>query len=96
MRQYHDIDSSTKVRGQGIGFAEVGIKLGLLVYEGVFTETRGGSTHVAEAGGLCGRSGPTDQISHRRRLRSLHKDQRVDKRGRESFLSVMESSCTKQ
>ena len=29
MRQYHDIAASTKVRGQGIGFAGVGIKLGL-------------------------------------------------------------------
>ena len=28
MRQYHDIAASTKVRGQGIGFAGVGIKLG--------------------------------------------------------------------
>ena len=47
MRQYHDIASSTKVRGQGIGFAGVGIKLGLLVCEEVLTETRRGSTHVA-------------------------------------------------
>ncbi len=47
MRQYHDIASSTKVRGQGIGFAGVGIKLGLLVCEEVLTETKRGSTHVA-------------------------------------------------
>jgi hypothetical protein len=47
MRQYHDIAASTKVRGQGIGFAGVGIKLGLLVCEEVLTETRRGSTHVA-------------------------------------------------
>ena len=47
MRLYHDIASSTKVRGQGIGFAGVGIKLGLLVCEEVLTETRRGSTHVA-------------------------------------------------
>ena len=47
MRQYHDIASSTKVRGQGIGFAGVGIKLGLLVCEEVLTETRRGTTHVA-------------------------------------------------
>ena len=39
MRQYHDIAASTKVRGQGIGFAGVGIKLGLLVCEEVLTET---------------------------------------------------------
>ena len=44
MRQYHDIASSTKVRGQGIGFAGVGIKLGLLVCEDVLTETRRGGT----------------------------------------------------
>jgi hypothetical protein len=47
MRQYHDIAASTKIRGQGIGFAGVGIKLGLLVCEEVLTETRRGSTHVA-------------------------------------------------
>jgi hypothetical protein len=47
MRRYHDIASSTKVRGQGIGFAGVGIKLGLLVCEEVLTETRRGSTHVS-------------------------------------------------
>jgi len=47
MRQYHDIAASTKVRGQGIGFAGVGIKLGLLVCEEVLTETKRGSTHVA-------------------------------------------------
>lgn len=47
MRRYHDIASSTKVRGQGIGFAGVGIKLGLLVSEEVMTETRRGKTHVA-------------------------------------------------
>ena len=29
MRQYHDIAASTKIRGQGIGFAGIGIKLGL-------------------------------------------------------------------
>src|SRR5213594_3082063 len=47
LARYHDIASSTKVRGQGIGFAGVGIKLGLLVCEEVLTETRRGSTHVA-------------------------------------------------
>lgn len=29
--RYHDLASSTKSRGQGIGFAGVGIKLGLLI-----------------------------------------------------------------
>ena len=55
MRQYHDIAASTKVRGQGIGFAGVGIKLGLLVCEEVLTETRRGSTHVATRWHLASR-----------------------------------------
>ena len=36
--RYHDVAASTKIRGQGIGFAEVGIKLGLLVSHDVVTE----------------------------------------------------------
>jgi hypothetical protein len=55
MRLYHDIASSTKVRGQGIGFAGVGIKLGLLVCEEVLTESRRGSTHVATRWHLASR-----------------------------------------
>jgi hypothetical protein len=47
LARFHDIASSTKIRGQGIGFAGVGIKLGLLVCEEVLTETRRGKTHVA-------------------------------------------------
>jgi hypothetical protein len=47
LARYHDLASSTKSRGQGIGFAGVGIKLGLLVSEEVLTETRRGKTHVA-------------------------------------------------
>ena len=31
LARYHDIAASTKLRGEGIGFAGVGIKLGLLV-----------------------------------------------------------------
>ena len=34
LARYHDIASSTKVRGEGIGFAGVGIKLGLLAVRG--------------------------------------------------------------
>ena len=45
--RYHDIASSTKTRGQGIGFAGVGIKLGLLVSQDVLTESKRGKTHVA-------------------------------------------------
>jgi hypothetical protein len=47
LARYHDIAASTKARGEGIGFAGVGIKLGLLVSRDVITETRRGTTHVA-------------------------------------------------
>jgi hypothetical protein len=47
LARYHDIASSTKTRGAGIGFAGVGIKLGLLVCSEVLTETRRGKNHVA-------------------------------------------------
>jgi hypothetical protein len=38
--QYHDIASTTKVRGRGIGFAGVGAKLALLVCREVLTEAK--------------------------------------------------------
>lgn len=47
LARYHDIASSTKTRGEGIGFAGVGIKLGLLVCVEVLTETLRGKNHVA-------------------------------------------------
>jgi hypothetical protein len=47
LARFHDIAASTKTRGQGIGFAGVGIKLSLLVCEEVVTETRRGKSHVA-------------------------------------------------
>src|SRR5437899_10752407 len=47
LARYHDIAASTKSRGEGIGFAGVGIKLGLLVCEEVVTETQRASSHVA-------------------------------------------------
>ena len=47
LARYHDLAASTKTRGEGIGFAGVGIKLGLLVAEAVLTETRRGQVHVA-------------------------------------------------
>lgn len=53
--RYHDLAASTKTRGQGIGFAGVGIKLGLLVCEDVVTETRRGKEHVASRWYLAGR-----------------------------------------
>src|ERR1700694_5107677 len=42
LARYHDVAATTKVRGEGIGFAGVGIKIGLLVSEEVLTETRRG------------------------------------------------------
>jgi hypothetical protein len=47
LARYHDVAASAKARGEGIGFAGVGIKLGLLVSREVVTETRRGATHVA-------------------------------------------------
>lgn len=53
--RYHDLAASTKTRGHGIGFAGVGIKLGLLVCEDVVTETRRGKEYVASRWHLAGR-----------------------------------------
>jgi hypothetical protein len=47
LARYHDLAASSKTRGEGIGFAGVGIKLGLLVAESVLTETRRGAAHAA-------------------------------------------------
>ncbi|MBU2495062.1 MAG: ATP-binding protein [Candidatus Omnitrophica bacterium] len=47
LKEYHDIAATTKVRGKGIGFAGVGVKLALLVAEKVVTETKRGSFHKA-------------------------------------------------
>src|SRR5262249_61205829 len=55
LARYHDVAASTKSRGQGIGFAGVGIKLGLLVCEEVLTETRRGKSHVATSWRLSSR-----------------------------------------
>jgi hypothetical protein len=55
LARYHDVAASTKSRGDGIGFAGVGIKLGLLVSREVVTETRRGSTHVATRWHLASR-----------------------------------------
>jgi hypothetical protein len=54
--RYHDIASTGKTRGQGIGFAGVGIKLGLLAAQGVVTESRRGKTHVATSWRLASRT----------------------------------------
>ena len=55
LARYHDIASTTKVRGAGIGFAGVGIKIALLVCADVVTETRRGKHHVASAWHLASR-----------------------------------------
>jgi hypothetical protein len=55
LARYHDIAATTKTRGEGIGFAGVGIKLGLLACEEVLTETRRGKTHVATTWRLASR-----------------------------------------
>jgi hypothetical protein len=55
LARYHDIASTTKRRGEGIGFAGVGIKLGLLVCEEVLTETKRGHTHVSTTWHLSSR-----------------------------------------
>ena len=55
LRRYHDLATSTKTRGQGIGFAGVGIKLALLACKEVITETRRASTHVATQWHLAAR-----------------------------------------
>jgi hypothetical protein len=55
LARYHDVAASTKARGEGIGFAGVGIKLGLLVSNEVVTETRRGATHVATRWHLASR-----------------------------------------
>ncbi|MBY0269707.1 MAG: ATP-binding protein [Burkholderiales bacterium] len=55
LRRYHDLATSSKKRGQGIGFAGVGIKLALLACKEVVTETRRGKVHVASQWHLAAR-----------------------------------------
>ena len=47
MSRYHDLASTKKRRGRSIGFAGVGIKLGLLISDDVVTESRNKRTHLA-------------------------------------------------
>jgi hypothetical protein len=47
LARFHDIAASTKARGAGIGFAGVGVKLGLLEASEVLTETSTGARHHA-------------------------------------------------
>jgi hypothetical protein len=55
LARYHDVAASTKVKGEGIGFAGVGIKMALLVCREVLTETRRRDKHVATAWALASR-----------------------------------------
>lgn len=55
LARYHDLATSSKARGRGIGFAGVGIKLGLLACREVVTETRRGQNHVASQWHLASR-----------------------------------------
>jgi hypothetical protein len=55
LARYHDVAASTKQRGDGIGFAGVGIKLGLLASREVITETRRGTKLVATRWHLASR-----------------------------------------
>jgi hypothetical protein len=55
LARFHDIAASSKMRGQGIGFAGVGIKLGLLICEEVLTETRRGKNHVGSSWHMASR-----------------------------------------
>jgi hypothetical protein len=54
--RYHDLGATTKRRGRGIGFAGVGVKLGLLACDEVITETRRGRTHAATCWRLASRT----------------------------------------
>jgi hypothetical protein len=81
MWQYHDIAASTKVRGQGIGFAGIDIKLELLVCEKVPAETRRGNTHVAMRWHLVSRhripwQWGDDAVSYRRLIKGHPSDHR--------------------
>src|SRR5262249_54549012 len=55
LARYHDVAASTKTRGEGIGFAGVGIKVALLVCREVLTETRQRGKHVATTWALASR-----------------------------------------
>jgi len=53
---YHNIASTDKTRGKGIGFAGVGAKLALLYADKVVTETKRGTFHKATSWRLVSRS----------------------------------------
>ncbi len=55
LRQFHNLAASSKTRGEGIGFAGVGIKLALLAAREVLTESRRGKSHAASRWHLASR-----------------------------------------
>lgn len=55
LARFHDLATSRKHRGSGIGFAGVGIKLGLLVAREVVTEAVAGGTRAATSWHLSNR-----------------------------------------
>ena len=56
LSRYHDLAYTSKRRGRSIGFAGVGIKLGLLISDEVVTETRRARTHLATSWRLSSKS----------------------------------------
>ncbi len=56
LSRYHDLAATSKRRGRGIGFAGVGIKLGLLVSNEVVTETCRSGKSIATTWRLANRS----------------------------------------
>jgi hypothetical protein len=55
LRRYHDLATTSKRRGEGIGFAGVGIKLALLECDAVVTESRRGGRAYATRWRLASR-----------------------------------------
>jgi molecular chaperone HtpG len=56
LSRYHDLAATTKRKGRSIGFAGVGIKLGLLTSDEVLTETRRARSHLATSWRLTSKS----------------------------------------
>lgn len=83
LRRYHDLATSSKARGQGIGFAGVGIKLALLACKEVVTESRRGKSHVASSWHLASR--------HRAPWRWVPPPGLVDRQGTAVALSLSDS-----
>jgi hypothetical protein len=56
LARYHDVAAGTRARGDGTGFAGVGIKLGLLVASEVVTETQRAAPRTSPRGGIWHRA----------------------------------------